>query len=311
MTSGAIGSGILSRHGQKRILITGTPRSGTTWLGKLLEADGRSTIFMEPLSRVNGLRGIRHWFPFSSPGGRDYIALIDRFLCGGTVRFRAFYPGRPLLRSIASMIIPDGRQKAFRAAVENPPAVLVIKDPIACMAARHLIENYEFAVIFMIKHPLAFYDSLLRVGWDGADMAASLIEQSPREATRARDHDLTTPAGRAAFIWCAINEEGVDLARQFPDHVILALHEDLCSDPQAGIDRILDRVGISGSSGIVDYLRNSTTGTAVRPHQRALHVLERNTAALPERWRDHVSIADQTIILERTRTLREHLYPSA
>lgn len=277
----------------------------------MFDADGRASIFMEPLSMVNGLAGIRHWFPFIDFGKGRYETLIDNFLCGRKVRFRAFYPGRALFKSAASMFVTDGRRKAFREAVENPPAMLVIKDPIACMAARYLIEQYDFSAIFMVKHPLAFYDSLLRVGWDGADMAASLIAQSPREAVRARDHDLSTPAGCAAFLWCAINEEGVALARQFPDHVILARHEDLCADPQRAVAHILDRLGITTAPGIVDYLHNSTTGTAVRPDQGALHVLERNTAALPNRWRDHVSPADQQIILDRTHVLREQLYPSA
>jgi LPS sulfotransferase NodH len=50
------------------ILVTGTHRSGTTWLGKMLAADASTAYISEPLNvlhRPGVLRAeVRHWYQY-------------------------------------------------------------------------------------------------------------------------------------------------------------------------------------------------------------------------------------------------------
>src|SRR3954447_20442649 len=64
----------------KNILVTGAPRSGTTYVGKVLEKTNSYTYFHEPFRIDHGIVGINHRFPYSQ--SFNYSKNVDEFFEG-------------------------------------------------------------------------------------------------------------------------------------------------------------------------------------------------------------------------------------
>ena len=137
------------------ILITGSHRSGTTWVGKMLNL-ARGTLMVDEPFHINegyetrhyALNGLaRYWFTYArelpqKPTRKAYEKVLQKKT--GKV-FRRRDPKRylPFLRT--------GR--------------LIIKDPIAALSADWLYNNFDLKVMVLVRHPGAFVASLKRLNW--------------------------------------------------------------------------------------------------------------------------------------------------
>ena len=306
----ALGRGLLARDHQDRILIAGTHRSGTTWLGNVLGRCPDTLVVHEPFSKDHGIRGVDRWFICSERDNRRNLKLLDKFFLTRNTRYRAFQPGRGRKEAIKRLFTDDDNQQILRRAWTHPPRRLLVKDPLASMAAGHLIRAFDFKVVVTVKHPFAFYDSLLRVGWHRSLPILDLEAQVPGLLGDYRALRKDSNASQAGAVWAAINGEALQLLAEHPDNVLISLHEDLCEKPDVELERITDFLGIPYNKPMIDYVASTTSATAVRPTADVIHDFKRNSADLPQRWRASLSEQDCKDIAARVRPVAEALYPA-
>lgn len=145
---------------QKPILITGSHRSGSTWVGKVLAHSKKVGYIHEPCNPRHrpGICGaeFNYWFPYISDENESYF--YDHI--NKTIKFK--YNLKAEIEAIKN-------PKDFLRLVKNYSYFLfyrigdfrpLIKDPIAVFSAEWLASKFDMDVVILIRHPAAFASSL-------------------------------------------------------------------------------------------------------------------------------------------------------
>ncbi|RJL33289.1 sulfotransferase [Bailinhaonella thermotolerans] len=151
------------------LLVTGLPRSGTSWAGKMLEASGQVVYVNEPLNPQHppghspGVLNatVTHRFQYICPENegpwlrafRDTIALRYGF-AAELRRNRGPYDLARMAKYGTAFTL--GRLRGRRA---------MLDDPFAVLSARWFAERLGCRVVVLVRDPVAFTGSWMRLGW--------------------------------------------------------------------------------------------------------------------------------------------------
>lgn len=279
------------------ILVTGVPRSGTTWLARWLAmSSGVALPGREPMNargRNYALAGtLTGWARVTRPTPKQLRALTW-----------SYHGLNPLVYS---------RYGTRQWAAPLPWTRLVVKDPFALLSIPAVVQNTGAVPLVVYRHPGAVLTSYRRMGWrpdldelrpiaaeasaDGADTIPELGPQEP----------VATAENMARF-WSALHEIALsDLERAGIEPVVVAHHE-LASSATIGRE-VAERVGLPWTEAMEhELLRQS--GQEGSP--TALHNFDRAPAQVAEAWRARLEDAEVTTVeqvaaatLERLASLR-------
>lgn len=209
------------------ILVAGSARSGTTWIGDLLADATRSRVVFEPFNHEL-VREFRPFgaFPYRSDTDQDpgLEAFCERMLAG---RLRGAWVDRGVERLVS-------RRRVVKAVRANLMlAWLTRKFPTV-------------PTVMVVRHPCAVIASRLALGWSArADFEALLAQPALladhldpwREVIERADSE----EARGAVVWCA--HHLVPLRQGVGDRITTAFYETMCARPEAELPRLLAAVG--------------------------------------------------------------------
>jgi Sulfotransferase family len=280
------------------ILVTGSHRSGTTWVGRMLAVAPGVGYVHEPFSprRWPGWSRwpIPHWYlHVTSESEAEHASLVEDVLA-----FR--YPARSLAR------VRSARQ-AFQVAEEAPWALwnrlrgarALVKDPIALMSAEWLAERFGMEVVVMIRHPAAFAGSLLRLDWPRFDFR-NWAEQplflrdlaGPYvDGIRRFDPARQDLVEEAILLWNVIHHVIRGYRERHPDWRFVR-HEDLAEEPVKGFHDLYEGLDLEWDRIAERIIVRSSTGRAEVPAY--LHrTVRRDSRASRWTWRDRLTPEDR------------------
>ena len=225
--------------------MSGTARSGTTWLGDLIATQIPSRILFEPFNRdlVSDYRKF-HYFQYLRPGTENPA-------------FFAF------------------AQKVFRGEIRNPwidrqneriiSEFRLVKEIRANLALKWLHDNFpEVPILFMIRHPCAVVLSRIELGWaTDRDIASFLSQPQLIEDHLGPYLDLIHSAAnieeKHAVIWSICNL--VPLIQFHPGELKIVYYETLCTQLEFELAGILETLGYSYKSPLTN-VRDQPSQTA-------------------------------------------------
>jgi hypothetical protein len=199
------------------ILVTGSHRSGSTWVGRIL-ASAPSTVYVhEPFHR-------------EAPGTGD-------------ARFDCWFP-----------YVCAENEEPYRAIIQDVLAHTdrpVIKDPLAVFSAPWLADRFRTQNVVLIRHPAGFAASLKDKGWTHPFgdflrqplLMAHHLEPFAGEIMRV-SRQPPDIVDQAALLWRIIYTVVAQFRRDFPGWTYLR-HEDLQRDPPAGFRSLFEHLGLS------------------------------------------------------------------
>ncbi|MDR8409932.1 sulfotransferase [Nonomuraea sp. 3-1Str] len=245
------------------LLVTGLPRSGTSWTGKMLTA-GRGAVYVnEPLNPQHPpghspgvLRAtVTHRFQYICddnahdwlPALRDTVALRYRF--GAELRAnRSPYDLARMLKYGTAFTL--GRLAGRRA---------LLDDPFAVLSAAWFAARLGCTVVALERDPVSFVASWQRLGWTVS------FHELLGQPLLVRDHpellELGPLAGspdrvaRAAALWRATHRI---LART--PGILVVTYESLAADPVAGFRRLYGHAGLTWSPAVERRVARACTG---------------------------------------------------
>ena len=257
--------------GQEPVVVTGIPRSGTSWVGKLLQASGELTYINEPLNPAHP--------PGRSPGvlratvGHAYQYITAANEEGWLEPFRdtfrlRYHVGAELRRNrspydLARMAKYASSFLAGRLRGRRP----LLDDPYAVLASEWLARRQGCRVIVLVRDPAAIVSSWKRLGWT-ADLGALLgqpllmrdwLEPFRREmdAVAAAPEDL---AGRVGLLWRLLYLVAAEYERRCPRLRIIR-YEDLAGDPLSAFAGLYATLGLRFDERARRAVVRSTTGS--------------------------------------------------
>jgi hypothetical protein len=294
------------------ILVTGSHRSGTTWVGRTLEAGGGLGYIDEPFSILHrpGVLSAQFdaWFPYitGDPDGRltASVAQMLEFRYHPSTELRAVRSPK----DVGRMVRDARRFGECRRRRARP----LVKDPVALLAAPWLAASFDMDVVVMIRHPAAFASSLKRMGWTHPFdhfLAQPALMNGPlaayREQVSQYAADPPDVIDQAGLLWTMLHDVIDGYRTAHPDWQFVR-HEDLSTDPQDGFRRMCGELGLRYDGPLERRLLLDTdAANPVEAVNGTAHVLQRDSRANIATWRTRLT-ADE---IERVRTATAAVSP--
>jgi Sulfotransferase family len=291
------------------ILLTGMPRSGTTWLARILTASGEVGHINEPFNLAVSPGTLRvpaeHWYAYVTAQNEDrYLPALTRVL-----DFE--YPLVRELRRCRTRTDVLHTLKWWRDFVRSRGRRPLVKEPHAVFSAGWFAERLGSDVVVMVREPLAVVSSWKRLEWS-FDFTNLLKQpllmrdwlgpfQAEMTAALSPARDLVD---RVALLWRVIYSVVAD--ERFPA-ARLVRHEDLSRDPVHGYTQLYQALGLTFTDTVAQAVEASSSSenpaeTSVeRPHETRI-----DSVANLQNWRHRLSddeIARIRAVTEETAAL--------
>lgn len=294
---------------EKHTLVTGSHRSGTTWVGRTIALHPKVEYVHEPFNANMPSEIIRlrpdHWFEYvpGSPRKKEYERSFDRLLktmpaslALGKCRLAGLDAKTPL-RFAKHLVLGSYRDR------------LLLKDPLALLSAGWLHERYGMRVVCMIRNPLGFVASLKKVGWtfdfrDLADQELLMHEVlSPYadeilEASE-RPWDL---AEQGSLLWNVLHFVILEYRQRYPSWTFVR-YEDLAMNSVPGFRSLYDRLDLRMDKEIERTIEAHTSDANPTEADSASYQ-PRDARGSLENWRSRLTAEETEIVTLNTQELQ-------
>ncbi|MDQ6617441.1 MAG: sulfotransferase [Actinomycetota bacterium] len=283
----------------KRVLVTGLPRSGTTWVANVLGQAPGAVLVQEPdnpdanplAASVKADLGLH---PVLAPGEESprYRQLWELAYAGG-------WPTGPGLLAVARQtkkLPPRVLEGVLRPAaavmtrIGRPGGATIAKSVLVTLCLEWLEDQFAPIVVVVERNPLNVIASWLELdiplgGLDtDAAIRARFVEPmglAPLAADRSR---LERTAWCVGFL-TAVSRRSQS---EHPDRMVVT-HEQLCACPAVGFQRLFDLLGLTWTDVARHYIDTSNrSGTG--------YATTRLAAQVGEKWRTVLSDDDVSTV---------------
>lgn len=246
----------------KPILITGSHRSGSTWVGKMIGLSPSVAYIQEPFNLIHRRDICRaefeYWFTYICEQNESlyYKDIND------CVRFN--YDYREGLKSIKNF---RDLARVTRDSVLFPLLKLfkvrpLLKDPIALFSADWLARNFDMQVVVLVRHPAAFAGSLKKPNWTHPfehfvkqpllmNNHLNHFRQEIEEYARI-DKDIVD---QAILLWNLIHSMILKYRENNPNWIFVR-HEDISKSPIEEFSKLYDKLNLDYSNNIRKKIAN-------------------------------------------------------
>jgi sulfotransferase family protein len=297
------------------IYVTGAPRSGTSFVGRILSWPLSVDLIFEPAEPVVGMPGFDRPYVYLRPQGngeQPYEQLLERiFTYDFTYRKLAPAADDGWLTRLRKRTIGSRGVPYLWLAKLNPfHRCAVIKDPDGCLLTEYLHARYHTKPVICIRHPTAFVASYvqMRMPWDLPALAGqrTLIEDYFGGDASLFEVDPEDRVAGAATLWFALNYVLLEQCARHPDWIVV-VHEELCEDPLATFRSLYQRLELPWSRRVENVIRRRTSRNN-RTDARSRQDHYRDSAALFEWRRNMLSRDDRRRVFEITRDAALRIY---
>jgi hypothetical protein len=252
-------------------------------------------------------------------GSRDQARFDDMF--SRILRYdfdlrTGYYRNDTRLRRLVKRLVGSRGPFHLRIAKLNPfHRTAVLKDPTGCLLAEHLAARFRVRPVVLVRHPVPFVASALRLGWrlDLAplraqpDLSADCFADEPGFL----EDDGADALEGAARLWRALNKVLLAQVRRHPEWPFVT-HEALCERPVESFRAIHEGLGLPFTARVERrVLRWTAPGNRTEAAPGRVQDLKRNSAGLFEERLRGLTVEERRRVHEITAGLAEPLYPTA
>lgn len=290
----------------KPILITGIPRSGTTWVGRMIAQTPLVRYIHEPFN-ITGRScacGVKfdYWFYYISRENEyQFLEHLEHVINASVNRYS--------LLNLAREVWTTGRVQPVRSFVKSFRGHRpLIKDPLALFSAGWMASVFDMAVIVVIRHPAAVVASYKELNWShpfSHFLDQSLLmkdhlypfEEEIRDFA-SNQHDIID---QASLLWKLIYHLVVKLQKS-QENWAFVRHEDLARNPVDGFQTIFERLDLEFSERVSQTLQAHSESTNPANFSNP-YSIRRNSEQIIWNWKERLTSSE----IERIRTRVEEI----
>ena len=304
---------------KRAILVTGSHRSGSTWVGRMI-------------AEAPGIFYIHEPFSVSDPPGPGICNIEFKrwFTCITHDNDARFY--EPLknmlalrynltgaLTSVKSMDDLKRVKAEYRqfAAHRRQGSTPLIKDPVAFFSSEWLAEKFDMAVVVVIRHPAAFVSSIKKLNWshpfshflEQPLLLENMLQDFETEIREyaAREHGIID---QAILLWKLIYGTCILYQRRHKK-MIFVRHEDLSRNPLDGFKSLCRRLNLTFSKPIETAINQYSAPT--NPIDPNAHVgseitLMRNSGLNIWNWKNRLTSSEISKVRNRVEDISSAFY---
>jgi len=290
----------INRINNSPILISGCPRSGTTWVGKGILDELHNIQYIHEPFNLNRYRDpemyfvvFNNWFKFINEinGEKYYNHLKKTF----SYQYRLSKSIKKInsLRSIKNEIKKYIRILSARLFNKRP----LVKDPIAIFSAEWLAKNFNMEVIILIRHPAAVVNSFKRLNWNHHNIQdfinqPLLIKNCLSKFEDEIQYYINKPYDlieQISLHWKYINYQILQYKKKY-DNWLFIRHEDLSRFPVKIFKNIFNKLDLNFNNKIKNKITKMTSKkNPITSPNNSTHYLYRNSKANIYEWKNNLN----------------------
>jgi len=301
----------------KPILVTGSPRSGTTWVGHILTTSSQLYYIHEPFnpdfrpgSGICNVKFKHHQTYITQANEGGYYRPIRQMVEGKY----SLTTGILACRSTGDIRKVWNQKKKFQE-YHRRHMLPLIKDPVALMSAGWLGSRFDIHVVIMIRHPAAFVASMKRFNW-GFDPSRWALSQrlllrdylSPIEDELKTLRDSKSDIiDQTALLWKVLYFVVLKYKKEYPEWIYLR-HEDLSCDPLSYFEQLFKTLGLEFTDevqGRIDEYSNESNPSHATGGEKLLKL---NSKKVISYWKKMLSHQEVMRIKEIVGEVSEFFY---
>jgi len=301
---------------KKPILVTGSPRSGSTWVGNMIAKCPTVTYISEPF-RPNhrlGLCGAKfdHAFAYIYPGHEYENYYAKHF--NKTLNFSYnFVGGLQSIKNWRDVRACAGEWKQFwRSRRQNARPLL--KDPVAVFSAEWLAQRFDMQVVVLIRHPAAYVASRKKTGWR---FSFTNLLKEPRlieEYLYPFKDEIRDYAENEHSLW----EESIlewkliyfviaQYQKQHKDWIFIR-HEDISKSPIEGFKNLYVTLGLDWTESIKKQITEYSYASKKKDQKTGLQEIKRNSYENIYKWKNILEEQEINMIKRKTTDIANIFY---
>lgn len=298
------------------VLITGSNRSGTTWVGECLRRGLDNPCYRyEPMNMKmfdDSYRGdfpVRHHFHYITEEEKvSFIKYYDNLL-----RYNPYS-----LRKLARKSQLKGIIKYCRLEYNSFKSTdTIIKDPLALFSAEFLYQRYSAKVVVLLRNPFGYVHSIMRKGWRSnpanlllqdellSDLMETQIVGELKNFVPSKDNIFE----EAVLRWKVYHSVIIRYMNSHRSNWHFVKHEDLVDKPLENFEDICAYLDIDFKDKMRDFIQLSTT-TNKAIDTNLTHNLVRNSKREVSRWMAELSDDQIKYIKIEAEPYLSALYPN-
>jgi hypothetical protein len=188
---------------------------------------------------------------------------------------------------------------------------VLLKDPLALLAAEWLDAEFDLDVLVMIRHPAAFAGSLKEKGWTHPfeDFLAQpqLMEgyfadyTDEIETFANRDRDIVD---QAALLWTLLYTVVAAYRKKHPEWTFLR-HEDVARAPVDTFQKLYDQYDLDFTDEIRKRIEEHSHSPGESASENSIH---RDSQSVVRNWTRRLTSAEIARVRERTESIASKYY---
>lgn len=304
------------------ILVTGAPRSGTTFLGKMLSLHPSVAYIDEPFNLETGIQGVDRHLAYitkeQTATERHYAQLLQDLLQGKSAfKSSDLRPATDsVLRQTARQLFVSKENIGYKINARNPLKTRrLLKDPMACFASEYLHQELGAKTVVILRHPASTIASYKRLGWhfDLRDLTSQtgLMQDHLAPILGQLDIHKLRPIQEWAYFWLAIHAVLDTFIRRNPAMLVVR-HEDLSLQPLKYLSWLYEKLELPLTSRvkqkIIDHTSADNPGAAPG---NVPHALRRNSASVITQWKKILTPEEIADIKTVVSPFSQRFYPDA
>lgn len=297
-------------------MITGMPRSGTTFVGKVLSLSDQFQYLEEPLIRKIGIKDHYPYYKTESNKGIAYKQIFKELIEFSNLSNLFHYKldldikaDSTFKNSIKKFLGDRQTYKYWKFFLINKlsksTSNLLLKEPHGGLLSHFVAQELGFKVLILIRHPGGFTTSMHSLNWtEKRDRPVSLLEQ-PKLINdylswlpQIIKNKNLTPVQNSGLLWHCIYHV-IDCFQQNledKNRFLIVRIEDLCLNPIENFKKIFFWIDLEWNSKLEQKIREMTSSknpierTKKEAHQ---YHLKRDSKALVKNWKNKLCPEEQ------------------
>jgi hypothetical protein len=290
------------------VFVTGVPRSGTTFVGRILSSPLEVDYIHEPFNPRCGMPGTSRWYGYVRPSldteEMQRYHTLTKTIFSYDLKLKGRIPTNDSwLKKGTKRIVGSRGPFYLRLAKANPfHKAAVIKDPLGGLLSEYLYLHFNVKPVIVIKHPTSFVASLKRVNWWPSSSRLSdqphLIEDYFHDDADIVTKDWSDPLLGAAAFWRAVYKVLLIQAGKYSDWQVIT-HEQLSQDPVPTFRHLYEALELPWYDSVRRNILRSTQGNrSAEARSGVVQDFRRNSADIFKMRRDSLSQKERKAIFD-------------
>ena len=305
--------GMTPPHGRP-ILVTGTHRSGSTWVGKMIASHWRVKYYSEPFNPEHPGCPARQYFHYVTAANESrFLAYLKP-----VIQLKALAAEVRATRSGLVHSLKRFGKSARRSMRRRFGVRPLLKDPMALLSAEWLSRRFQTDTVVLIRHPAAFASSLKRLNWHfpfGDFLGQQqLMEEHLSPFRKDIERFARTPpdiVAQAILLWRILHNTIHRYRLKHPEWTFVR-HEDLSARPHEEFAKLFRVLGLSFSvrarRTIAEY---TDCDNPVEAADGAIHQLKRDSLGNIWNWTQRLNRDEILRVCRGTEDIARHFYSVA